>query len=312
MARCPRAGPITHSPHMHSVFYDLPSSPLPLDKWDFLPKHHKGVHSLPMEILSEIFLLVSQFAGDKRWNWRVLMRVCLYWHDTILSTPGLYSQLRIRRATQKEGVQAFIQGRKTRLDVTVDVNDEADGSDFDAENFQACFVTAIQAASRWSSLNLISPPPHGEFKHLQILQPLTHLESIKLACGFDEFFEPIITAISRSALPNLTAIALADPAAALYLGKPACSHIYHSLTTLKIQLLKRMDSPVDILPHLHRLETLEASRLCLPFYSPDPPLPLIHTLRFLYLKAASVQWMTGHVFFSLERCRIIFPHHAAR
>ncbi len=195
------------------------------------------------------------------------------------------------------------------MGVTVDMNDEGDGSDFDAENFHACFMAAIQVASRWSSLNLISPPPHGEYQDLQILQPLTHLESIKFACSFGEFLEPLMAAISRDALPNLTAMVLADPAAVLCLGQPACSHIYHSLTTLKIQLLKRTDNPVDILPHLHRLETLDACRLCLPIYPAGSSLPLIHTLRFLYLKSVSVQWMAGHVFPALEECRITFPHH---
>ena len=232
---------------------------------------------IPVEILSEIFLLVSQFPGDKRWNWRVLMLVCTHWHAVILSTPGFHSQFTIRKATQKEAVQAFIQGRKTRLGVIVDMNDEGDGSDFNAENFRACFMAAIQEAPRWSSLNLISPPPHGEYKDLQILQPLTLLESLKLACGSGEFFEQLMTTICKNAPPNLAAMDLADPVAVLYLVQPAFAHIYHSLTSLKIQLFKRMDSPVDILPHLQRLETLEACRLCLPFYSPDSSLPLIQT-----------------------------------
>ena len=238
------------------------------------------------------------------------MLVCQHWHAVILSTPGLHSQLTIRRATQKEVVQEFIQGRKTRLGVVVDMNDEGDGSNFNAENFRACFAAAIQEASRWSSLNLISPPPHGEYKDLQILRPLTHLESLKLACGFDEFFEPLMVAISRNTFPNLTAMSLTDPAAVLCLARTACVHIYHSLRTLKIQLSNRMDSHVDILPHLHRLETLEACRLRLPSYSPTSPLALINTLRFLYLKSVSVQWMAGHVLPALEKCRIIFPHHA--
>ena len=256
-------------------------------------------------------MLVSQFPEDNHWNWRALTLVCRHWHAIVLSTPGLHSQLTIRRATQKEVVQTFIQERKTRLGVVVDMNDEGDGSDFNVENFHACFMAAVQAASRWSSLNLISPPPHGEYKDLlQILQPLRHLESLKIACGFGAFIEPLMTAISKNAPPNLTAMGLADPAAVLCITQPAFAHIFHSLTTLKIQLLKRMDSPVDILPQLQRLETLEACRLCLPSYSPDSPLPLIHTLRFLYLKSVSVQWMAGRAFPSLERCRVIFPHHA--
>ena len=273
--------------------------------WDRL----RRTRALPVEILSEIFLLVSQFPGDKRWNWRVLMLVCRHWNAVVLSTPGLHSQLTIRRATQKEVVQAFIRGRKTRLDVIVDMNDEGDGSDFNAENFHACFMAAIQAAPRWSSLNLISPPSHGEYKDLQILQRLTHLESL-MACSFGELLEQLMAAISKNAFPNLTAMGLTGPATILCLVQTPRSHIYHSLTTLKILLFKWMDSPVDILPHLHRLETLEACRLCIPFYWPGSPLPLIHTLRFLYLKSTSIQWMAGHTFPALEKCRIIFPRHS--
>ena len=195
------------------------------------------------------------------------------------------------------------------MDVTVDINDQGDGIRFNATRFRACFMTAIEAASRWSSINLISLPPRGEYKDMQILQPLTHLESLKLACGSGEFFEQFMIAISRNAPPNLTSMDITDSAAVLCLAQPAYSHIYHSLRTLKIQLLGRMDSPVDILLHLQRLETLEACRLCLPIYSPDSPLPLIRTLRFLYLKSVSVQWMAGHVFPALEKCCITFLHH---
>ena len=262
---------------------------------------------IPAEILSEIFLLV---VGDWSRHQMRLMLVCRRWHAIMLSTPGIHYPLKIRRATRKEVVQAFVQGRKSRLHVVVDFNDEKDGSDFNAEEFQACFVAAAQAASRWSSLTLFSPPPHGEYKDLQILQPLERLQSFGVSCGFGKFLEPVLTAISRSASPDLTTIMLADPVAVLYLVQPAYLHITHSLTILKVQLSKRMNISVDILPHLHRLETFEARHLCLPFYPPDASLPLIHTLRDLHLKSVSVQWMDGHVFPALMHCKIIFPRHA--
>jgi hypothetical protein len=220
---------------------------------------------IPVEILSEIFLFTVQHWSGYQAR---LMLVCRRWHAIILSTPGIHSQLTIRRATQKEAVQAFIQGRKSRLCVRVDINEE-DGSDYDTENFRACFMAAARVASRWFSLNLISPPPYGECTDLQILQPLEHLKFFKLACGFGEFLEPLMTAISRSAPANLTRIHFEDPAAVLYLVQPGSLRITHSLTTLKIQLSKRMDSPVDILPHLHRLEIFEAS----------PPFPPILSTR---------------------------------
>ena len=262
---------------------------------------------IPVEILSEIFLLAVQ--GWPR-SQKDLMLVCRRWHAIVLSTPGIPSQLTIRRGTQKETVQAFIQGRKSRLDVRVDINDEKDGSDFNAENLHACFMAAAQAASRWSSLSLISFPPHGESKPLQISQPLAQLEFFEVGHGFSKFLEPFMTAISKSAPPNLTTMHLEDPVAVLYLVQPACLHITHSLTTLTVQLSKMMDSSVDILPHLTRLESFEACNLRLPFYPPDASLPLIHTLRFLYVKSVSVQWMAGHTFPALEGCCVIFPRHA--
>jgi len=172
----------------------------------------------------------------------------------MISTLGIHSQLTIRRATQNDVVQAFVQGTKTRLDVGVDMNNETDGSDFNPENFLACFMAAAQAASRWTSLNLISPPPLGECTDVPIWQPLVHLESFKVTRGFGRFLEPLMTAIRRSAPPNLTSIEVENSVAVLYLVQPAGVHITLSVTTLKVRLSKRMDGPVDILPHLHRLE----------------------------------------------------------
>ena len=262
---------------------------------------------IPVEILSEIFLLIVQdWSGYRKY----LELVCRRWHAIILSTPSIHSQLTIRRATQKEVVQAFIQGRKSRLDVMVNMSDEKDGNDFNPENFLASFTAAAQVASRWSSLNLISPPTRGKYKALQILQPLVHLESFKLASGFGEFVEPLMNAISRSASPNLTTMDLGDPVAVLYLVRPACLHITHSLRILRIGLSKKMDSPTDILPHFHRLEVFGAYNLCLPFYPPDATFPLTQTLRSLNLTSVSVQWMAGHVFTALEKCEIKLPHDA--
>ena len=270
---------------------------------------------IPVEILSEIFLLVykdfyeEDYDEEEEWSWRELMLVCRRWRAIMISTPGIHFQLRLQRSTQRGVVHAFIQGRKSLFTLAIDMSGMND-DDFDAKRFHECFMAASQAASRWRSLNLISPPPHGEYNDLQILQPLTHLEAINLGRGFGKFFETFMTAISKTASPNLTTMNLEDPVAAPCLVQPGCLHITHSLTTLKIRLPKKMGNPVDILPHLQRLKTFEAHRLSLPIYPPDASLPLIHTLQFLHLKSASVQWMAGQVFPALEQCTIIFPHHA--
>lgn len=181
-----------------------------------------------MEILSEIFLLIVK---EQPLNREHLMLVCQRWHAVMLSIPGIHSQLRIRRATQKEVVQAFIQGRRSRLDVTIDMKDERDGNAFDVDNFHACFIAAAEAAPRWRSLKLISPPPHGQSKDLQILRPLEHLESFKLAEGFGKFLKPVMMWISRTATPHLTTMELADPVAVLCLAQPACLHVYRLSTS---------------------------------------------------------------------------------
>ena len=267
------------------------------------------VHIIPVEIFTEIFLFAIQTNPRSQRN---LMLVCRRWRDIMLSTPGNRSQLRIRRSTQQKEVDSVISGNRSLLDVTVDMNIEAYGQRFVARKFHACFMAAAQAASRWRSFELVSPPPRGEYEYLQTLQPLQHLESfsLSLGCSVGNFLEPLMAAIASNTTQYLTEIEVADPDAVLYLGKPAFLHVFHSVRTLNIRLSKRMENPVDILPYLERLEVFEAHHLCLPIYPPDADLPLTQTLRSLRLRCVSIQWIAERVFSHLKQCSIIFPHHA--
>jgi len=265
------------------------------------------INLIPVEILTEIFLLTEIYWAM---DYTDLMLVCWRWHDIILSIPGFTSRLHIRRSTKVEAVQAFIQGRRSRLEVIVDVNDETHGKDFNPDDFHASFMAAIQAASRWHSLSLHSFPLPGECKPFQIVQTL-ELASFRLdqGCDLGSFFGPLMTSITTIALPRLTDLRLCDLSAVLYLVQPAQIRFFCHLRTLVISLNKRMESPVDILPSLQRLETFEARHLHLPIYPPDASLPLIQTLCDLRLKSVSVQWMAGKVFPALRTCSITFPHH---
>jgi len=230
----------------------------------------------------------------------------------MISTPGITSRLWIRRATKKETVQAFIQQRKTRFAVIVDVNNEGHGEDFNSDYFHASLMVACQVAPRWTFLNLHSFPPPGEYKALNtIVQPLEGLRGFVMSenCDLGSFLEPLMTAITTTSLPRLTKLVLSDSRAVLFLVQPTCLHCFFSLTTLTITLSRRMESPADILPHLRRLTYFEVQRLYLPIYPPDASLPLIQTLLMLVLKAVSVQWMAGKVFPALYSCSITFPHH---
>jgi hypothetical protein len=266
-------------------------------------------HIIPVEIFSEIFVFVIQAAPRSQRN---LMLVCRRWHNIMLSTPGNRSQLRIGRSTQKTEVEAVIRRSRSLLDVTVDITIGAPGYRLVEPEFHACFMVAAQAAPRWRSFELASLPPHGEYEYLQTLQPLQRLESFKLSHGssVSNFLEPIMAVIASTATLHLTEIVVADPNAVLYLGQPAFLRVFHSVRNLNIQLSKRMDSPVDILPYLERLEIFEAHRLFLPIYPPDAHLPLTQTLHSLHLKCVSIQWMAERVFPHLEQSSIIFPHHA--
>jgi len=226
----------------------------------------------------------------------------------MLSTPGVRFPLRIGKSTQANHVEAV---RSSLLDVIVDVNNMRHLLYFSARDFHASFTAAAQVASRWRSLELVSFPPSGTYKDLDIMQPLSRLESFQLRpdCQLGNFLGPFMTALTATSTPHLTVLEVADPDASVYLVKPACLHIFSSLTVLRL-ICRRMDNPVDILPCLHRLVTFEAHHLHIPIYPLGTHLPLIQTLQFLHLRSISVQWMAGQTFPSLKSCHIVFPHHA--
>jgi len=275
------------------------------------PPPHEA-HLIPVEIFSEIFLYTVQDDPHSQTN---LMLVCRYWRGIMLSTPGIHSQLRIYGWTEKKDVERF--GSRWLLDVTVDTQ-RADTRRypwnkeryFNPIEFHACFMAATGGASRWRSLALLSLPPPGEYRDLQIMQPLQHLESFKLAasCDLGNFLEPLITAITTTVTPGFTVMEVFHPDAALHLVQPAHFQIFSSLTTVRLSC-GRMQNPVDILPSLNKLEIFEAHHLRLPIYSAEVELPLTQILRVLRLKSVSVQWMESRIFPTLEECSIIFPHH---
>ena len=123
-------------------------------------------HHLPVEILSEVFLYAIQADPLSQAD---LMLVCRHWHDIMLSTPGIHSQLRIYSWTKKKDVERF--GKRWLLDVTVDIGLKPI-PDINPMEYHACFMVAAEAASRWRSLTFLSLPPPGEYEDLQIMHPL--------------------------------------------------------------------------------------------------------------------------------------------
>ena len=241
------------------------------------------------------------------------MLVCRRWHAIMLSTPGIPVPLWIEGSTKIEIVQAAIQRRRWLLDLFVNPEAQIPEGGFNADEFHASLTAAIEAASRWRSLELLSFPLLGEYKGLHIMQPLEKLESFTLyqGCDLGDFFEPLMTAITTTTTSYLTKMAVGNANAVHYLMQPACLHIFGSLRNLRIWLSQRMETPVNILLYLQGLERFTARHLHLPIYPPDTSLPLVQTLQSLRLKSVSVQWMAGRIFPALLECAIIFPHYAS-
>ena len=180
------------------------------------------VHDIPVEIFSEIFLFMIHVNPHSQLN---LMLVCRRWRTVMLSTPGVRVPLRIGRSTQANHVEAVTQGRSSLLDVIIDVNTMRHGTYFNDRYFYVSFTAAAQVASRWRSLELVSFPPPGTYKDLNIMQPLSRLESFQLRpdCWLGNFLGPFITALTATATPHLTVLEAADPDASVYLVQPPWS-----------------------------------------------------------------------------------------
>jgi len=271
---------------------------------------HPNAHSFPVEIFSEIFLYAVQDDPRAQMN---LMLVCRSWHTIMLSTPSIHARFSIYGWTEKKDIERF--GRRWLLDVTVDTQhlDPYPFGEpyFDPVESHACFMAAAGAASRWRSLTILSFPPPGEYRDLQIMHPFLHLESFKLdaSCEFGNFMWPLLTAITTTVTPRFTVMEVLNPDAALYIVRPAHFRVFSSLTALRLTC-RRMQNPVDILPSLHKLEILDAHHLSLPIYLPAVDLPLAQMLRNLRLKCVSILWMEARIFPALEECSIIFPQNA--
>ena len=113
--------------------------------------------------------------------------------------------------------------------------------------------------------------------------------------------------LGTSASEELTTVEIHSPNVISFLA-PTYFSIFNSIKVLSLDALG-LHNPVDLLPHLHQLEELTASRLRLPIYPNDVNLPFVHTLRHLTLRAVSIQWMGDRTFYALESCNLIIPIH---
>ena len=202
------------------------------------------------------------------------------------------------------------------LDVVVDT--ESDRGHFTTSDsaFEAIFAV-IEASSRWRSLVVESFPRQADLpedlvnRRLQRCPnaPMNHLTTFKIKsiCETSALLNGLLRILGTTAGSELTTVEINSPNVISFLA-PAYPSIFQSIKVLSLDT-PGIPNPVDLLPHLHQLETFTASHISFPIYQNDVHLPFIHTLRHLRLSAVSIQWMSGRTFHVLDYCTLIFPLH---
>ena len=260
---------------------------------------------VPLEILSEIFLLVMH-ADRNASDVISLMLVCRHWHNVTLFTMGS-RRLKVQDSTLSSEVQELMdRAEELLLDVWINVSNQGYRSP-GLNDFRQAFSILANNAERWKSLTLRSLPVDTD---MAVLQPLQRLEVFTLTrdCPIGEFFVPLLTAIGATTTDRFKSMELSSYDPMLHLAPSILyTRCFRHLKNLKIRV-ERMDSPADILPFLERLESFEAHRLHLPSYASDIDLPFCQTLTLLHLRRVSIQWMDQRTFSRLRECSLYWAH----
>ena len=267
---------------------------------------------LPIELLHQIFLvIIEEMSGSPL----ALMLVCKQWHAIVIS---IWSSLNLGRRTPIDAVTKKLERNQRLLDIVVDT--DSDHSDFifapSSGDFQAIFAS-IEATPRWRSFVVKSFPAQADLsedlvnhylqRHSNATMSRFTTFKIKSICETSPLLDGLIHILGTTASPALTTVEINSPNVISFLT-PAYSSIFHSIKVLSLDA-PRIHDPVDLLPHLHQLETFTVSHLSFLTYPNHIELPFIHTLRHLSLRAASIQWMSGQIFHALEYCTLVFPRH---
>ena len=274
------------------------------------------IRRLPVEILAEIFLL----SVDCRLHSPLdLMHVCRRWRAIVLTTPRIWSSLRLCTWTKTANVGfALKRTGASPLDVEIDTGmDMFKAVGANKRRRYAGLELATRAANRWRNLIITSFPTRLEINTHSTPEkpaftfsgPMNALQSFKVKgiCENSVIFDQLLNVVGSSSHEKLTDVELSSPNAIYHLAQPQFVSIFRRLLTFKVDV-RKMLSKVDILTQFEQLVTLEAYGLRLPNYPIETDLPLVRTLKFMKIKGASVQWMAGRTFPNLVKCTVIWPH----
>ena len=271
---------------------------------------------LPQELVHHVLLIIIDNinASDSP---SVLIRVSKLWYTIV---TGIWASLKLGTITPRDAATRKLERNPWFLDVMIDTEFDR-GADLPPSEgpYQAIFA-AIRAASRWRSLVVESFPAQTDLpEHLvdSGLQQcsdvvMSHLVTfkIKCPCEMSPLLQRLLLLLGTAAGGELTTVEINSASVISFLA-PIYPSIFHSVKVLCLNT-PRLPNPVDLLPHLHQLESLTASHLSFPIYPNNVNIPFVHTLRHLSLRAVSIQWMSGRTFDALESCTLLYPlhHHA--
>ena len=263
-----------------------------------------------MELLHHIFLLIID---DMSGSPLALMLVCKQWHSIVTS---IWASLNLRTTTPIAVVTSKLERSKWLLDVVVDTDSDRDDFIPSEGAFEAIFA-AIEATPQWRSLVIESFPGRADLPEDLVNRRLRQCSNatmsrfttfrIKSACETSPLLDGLLRVLGTTAGSELTTVEINSGNVISFLT-PLYHSFFHSVKVLLLDT-RGIRDPVDVLPHLHQLESFTASYLPLPVYYGHVDLPFVHTLRHLRLKYVSIQWMSGRTFHALENCTLIFPLH---
>ena len=271
------------------------------------------IRRLPAEMLSEIFTIAITVYGCSSLR---LMRVCHTWRYVLVTTPRIWSTIIVRTWTKPDYVK-FLLERTGRVTLDVEIDTDSDSGSYipDPSRSYAALAMVAKTSTRWRNLTILSFPRELDLMNSRALgsglvfeEPMEALESFRItgSCEMNTALSKLISLARNVNGPQLKTLELSISDALFQFSKPPSSPFQY-LRSFKVELTDMKD-PLDILPQFKRLEDLHAHSLHLPLYSDTTHLPLVHTLKRLFLKKTSVQWLQGRSFSKLLDCTIMWPH----
>ena len=270
------------------------------------------VRLLPVEILSEIFTIAIVVNGCSSFR---LLRVCRSWRWVLMAMPRIWSTVKVTTWTRTDLIEFLLERtRRVTLDVEIDTDSDSELYRSDPSRSYAALAMVAKTSKKWRNVTIRSFPGEIDlmsseaFKSALVFDGrLEALESFRITgpCDMSTVLGRLIALASNISDSQLKTLELSTVDTLRHFATPPSLLQY--LRSFKVDLADMKD-PLDILPQFQRLEDLHVHRLHLPLYSDNTHFPLIHTLKRLFLKKTSVQWMQGRSFSKLLECTIMWPH----